>query len=156
MGIKVRGGGRGVEIKGLLDELPSAGTAPFSGTVQRWSKWTSVDLALPATVNVHKKRRLRKLDLSGPAPREIALRSDEKPIADALPSAGCNIEYTEIALRNELISWWTLGFEAFGPSERVADLLQAAVCFYKPAPASEFADSRALSYPAWLASILPH
>src|SRR5437867_11609257 len=49
MGLKRRGGKRGVEIKGLVIVVsPGLDIGPFSGDMEIWTKWTTESLELPS------------------------------------------------------------------------------------------------------------
>src|SRR5262245_28466185 len=79
LGVKLRGGKEGVEIKGLVENrtfLPE----PFSGTVQIWTKWTSEALTIDRLprISVRKTRWLRKFDTSRSEIRELQLGVQEQ------------------------------------------------------------------------------
>ena len=152
LGLKVRGGRKGVEMKGLVvKEWGRATTKPFSGTLQLWAKWISTALELPwrCTVAAEKQRWLRKFDTSGSG-KEIALGRDEQPLGKrGLPKAGCNVEWTRVTLDGGVV-WWTLGFEAFGPIdtlERSIRLTAKQLASRHPPP---LRGGIPASYPTWL------
>jgi hypothetical protein len=65
---------------------------------------------------------------------------------------GCTVELTEIALAGH--AWWTLGFEANGPLDRLHDTIQATaeLVFSKPLPGGlELRAVDSVSYSEWLA-----
>ena len=65
LGLKRRGGKKGVEVKGLVAVLWSGlVVAPFAGPIEIWSKWTSETLELNSVIIVEKLRWLRKFDTS--------------------------------------------------------------------------------------------
>ena len=71
LGIKRRGGKKGVEVKGLV-AINRGGLAvePFTGPIEIWAKWTSEPLELQSTltVSIKKRRWLRKFDTTVPVP----------------------------------------------------------------------------------------
>jgi hypothetical protein len=152
LGIKARGGRKGVELKGLvLEPYGRVTTGPFAGTLQLWTKWSSAALLLPQrhTVATTKRRWLRKF-ATNRSVAEIALGRNEQPLdTRGLPTTGCNVEWTRVTLADGAV-WWTLGFEAFGPLDtlehsvcRTAKLLSAR----HPPP---LRGGTPASYPAWL------
>jgi hypothetical protein len=154
LGIKRRGGGTGVEIKGLVAVGAEVSAVPFAGRLEVWTKWTSSSLALPddATVRIEKRRRLRKFDTSTGSPTETALDENEAPLAPVTGTLerGCIVELTEVQLRDRGDVWWTLGFESFGRLTTVEDdvrLVAATLAARNPPGLDGW--SRA-SYPEWL------
>jgi hypothetical protein len=119
--MKVRGGGP-VEVKvyrgspGILEVADRAG-----GRLEAWQKWP---LALrppgagsgPAAGwrSVRKRRRLSRFCLAG---GQIVARAQQSY------EPGCEVELTEI--RTSGRDWWTLGFEATGPTGLLRSQLQA-------------------------------
>ena len=153
LGIKRRGGKRGVEGKGLI-AITWGGLAagPFGGPVELWTKWTSetLELASDLTVAVEKRRWVRKFDGTGPLPQEIPLNDEEGPIDKGpLPALGCNVELTRVQLPNGAV-WWTLGFEAFGTIRTVENELQAVASAMAARQPPGLGQGRLASYPAWL------
>lgn len=156
LGVKRRGGGEDVEVKGLVGVLPEGCRhSPFAGPIEIWTKWASKALvpalAVLPTVGVEKRRWLRKFDTTGPNVREIALDQREFPMdGSPLPDQGCNVEYTEILDQGSL-SWISLGFESFGALDAVVESLQrtAAQLSLREPPTSLDRGWR-VSYPAWL------
>jgi len=154
LGIKARGGKAGTEIKGLVAQFPNAvPDGPFKGDGELWTKWTSNALRIDSLPRLltNKTRALRKFDATGPDPKEIELGPDEKPLRGSLPAAGCNVELTQVEIKEKI--FWTLGFEAFGDLQSViADLRSVAslLAARKPPPME---NAVAASYPAWLAML---
>jgi hypothetical protein len=147
LGIKKRGEKPGLEIKGLVAELPAIESPSLRGRAELWCKWSTLALTFgdAQSIKIEKRRWLRKFDA---ALVEIELGSDEKPAGGKFPEAGCNVELTEIAV--EGAKHWSLGFESFGPWNDVPALLRRTVEKLAPgAPALSAANS--LSYPGWLA-----
>ena len=153
LGMKRRGGRPGVEVKGLvLDAWGRVPTTPFAGPLQLWTKWSSPALTLPRrrTLATRKQRWLRRFDTSRGAAREVPLGRDELPLPGyRFPAAGCNVEWTRVALPRGAV-WWTFAFEAFGPIaalERSACLTARTLAARHP-PALRGA--LLASYPSWL------
>lgn len=153
LGIKRRGGTKGVEVKGLVVAvLGVLATAPFVGAFELWAKWTSEALHLTSgeTIEIQKQRWLRKFDAASSPPCEIELDAAERPIAGRrLPSRGCNVELTRLGLPNRDV-WWTLGFEAFGTIETVAKDLPAVAAALAARQPPALGAAISASYPLWL------
>jgi hypothetical protein len=150
LGLKKRGGGTAVEIKGLV-AVRGPAPAPFDGAIQIWSKWTSDVLTidhLPRVV-VHKTRWVRKFDTSEPRLTEIELDEHERPRGATVgsPGRGCQVEIVALRLDSGA-AWWSVGFEAFGDLATVEDSVHRTAAHL--APTIPFAAGLELSYPAWL------
>jgi hypothetical protein len=64
---------------------------------------------------------------------------------------GCAVELTEVTTRGE--AWWTLGFEATGPADRLRSELEATAAFVltQPLPGElELGMNDSMSYAEWL------
>lgn len=167
VGIKLRGSaGREptqVDVKARCGEEVELRLAPaVTGRAAAWSKWT-LELADPGaivsgfepnspTLTTHKRRHLRRLFRGEPA-REIA------PDEDA--ETGCDVELAIISLDDSELTCWSLGFEAFGPSDLAWASLRAigAEWFERhgapPLAAPSRLDMRtSTDYPRWLADRL--
>ena len=140
LGIKMRGGGKGVELKGRIGEDGRVAAGPFRGPIELWAKWSSEAFRLPPRrlIAVEKTRWLRRFGTSG---REID--------PDALPRAGCNVELTRVALSRGRV-WWTLGFEAFGALDAVSGQLRRTAAIVGRRKPPRLTGGRLSSYPAWL------
>ena len=151
LGLKRRGGKKGVEVKGLVAVLWSGlVAAPFAGPVEIWGKWTSETLELIPVVSVEKLRWLRKFDTSSSWPLEIPLNDEEKPIdMRPLPTLGCNVELTQVKLPDGGV-WWTLGFEAFGALSTLANDLQAVSTVFASRQPPALGEGWRTNYPRWL------
>jgi hypothetical protein len=153
LGIKLRGSESGVEIKGLVAVSREACfDAPFVGSIEVWSKWSSNELRLSdaALTAVSKHRWLRKFSTNGAQVQEIALDAQELPIdKDHLPTEGCDVEYTEISI-NGSSSWVTLGFEAFGTLDTVVANLRRVTAHVSRRRPPAFGSAWRASYPVWL------
>ena len=157
LGIKSRGGKKGVEIKGLVTVLwDGISAGPFSGPVEIWTKWTSESLVLDPgqLIFTTKVRYLRKFDTAFAEPAEIPIGPDEKPVDPkrCLPSLGCNVELTEVTVDSE--TWWTLGFEAFGKPETVAKDLCAVAHTLAARNVPDLQPALRASYPVWLRHLI--
>jgi len=153
LGLKRRGGKRGVEAKGLVSVLPEPSDAvPFIGPIEIWCKWRSAALTLrhSSTIRTRKVRWLRKFDTSGSEPHEIQLDENEDPKdGRPLPGFGCNVELTQVDLDPGRI-WWTLGFEAFGDLYSVEQSLRSTLVVAASRLPPSLGSGELLSYPAWL------
>jgi hypothetical protein len=148
LSVKVRGG-VALEVKvyrgspGILD-LPGRAC----GRMQSWQKWSfpfsplgqdSANLA--GWRPVRKRRRISRFSVaSGPVPT---------PGLDHEPR--CAVELTEVRTPGQ--DWWTLGFEAAGPGDRLHTVLQAtaALVFAQAMPGStEPSPEESKSYAEWL------
>ncbi len=153
LGIKRRGGKKGVEVKGLV-AVTWGGLAvgPFAGPIQLWTKWTAEPLELQSssTVVTEKRRWLRKFDTTMPLPQEVPLDAHEKPLDKRpLPALGCNVELTQVRLPNGQV-WWTLGFESFGTIWTVENDLRAVATTLVARRPPGLGEGMLASYPAWL------
>jgi hypothetical protein len=120
------------------------------GGMAHWQKWT-FPLAWQSQVaptsavweRVGKTRRVSSASDSMPPPL-AGVRDDD----------GCTVELTEIALAGH--AWWTLGFEAHGPLDRLQDKIQATaeLVLSEPLPGGlELQAVDSLSYSEWLAGM---
>lgn len=153
LGVKLRGGGRGVEIKGLL-EIREALPSPLDTRVQVWAKWTSATLVIDylPRLAIHKERWLRKYDLTGPAVCELALDAREQLRDPAVrrPDQGCHVELVALRVGDEAARWWSLGLEAFGPLAVLEEGLLRCVAHLPPLPPDALTGGTDMSYPEWL------
>lgn len=154
LGLKVRGGTTGIEVKGLIAVIrDDLGVPPFAGPIELWAKWTSKVLQIASfpTICTEKQRWLRKFDTTMIPPVEIPLASDEQALrSHVLPVRGCNVELVRVRLLPTGDTWWTYGFEAFGPLGTVENSLRAVaqvlVARHQPA----LGNPLVASYPGWL------
>jgi hypothetical protein len=153
MGIKLRGGKSGVEVKGLVSVISDQlAVGPFHGNIEVWTKWTTESLELPASslVTTEKRRWLRKFDTSSADPSEIPLGEDEQPLhQQPVPAMGCNVELTQVTLGSANV-WWTLGFESFGTIQTIEKSLRSTASILAARRPPDFISGFAASYPAWL------
>ena len=157
LGIKLRGGRSGVEIKGLVDARAAVlSSPPFDGAIEIWSKWWTVDIGLDAgrTVEVEKRRWVRAFDSTGPKPVEVSELVPAWYLGTAeMPARGCNVEVTRVAGPEGEV-WWTIGFEAYGALSTVVEDLVAVAGVMAVRRPPEMSDAVCQSYPAWLGSIV--
>lgn len=156
LGVKLRDGGAALELKLRQHDFGETKVAAVSGNLERWQKWSfPVDddacraavlgLPSPSLVEVAKRRRLVTYRL---APDGSARPAGERR------GDGCSVEITALAAQGS--EWWSLGFEAFGSQERLADALTAgAEAFFAEATnvAELLAGALSCGYPAWLPKI---
>ena len=153
LSVKIRGSAA-FEVKvyhgspGILD---AGGRA--RGLLQSWQKW-SFPVAPPGAASggpagwrlVRKQRRITQFPLAGGQVRAVA----------AGPGAeqGCAVELTEARLSEE--AWWTLGFEAIGPTSLLRNHLEATAAhvFGLAVPDGiELGTMNSTSYVEWLHSL---
>jgi len=145
LGIKLRGSGPGVEIKGLVSVLDNGcHDAPFEGPIELWTKWVSnvLTLAQSPLISVRKRRWLRKFDTIDATVLEITRHVDP-------PRQGCTMEYTEILAEGSQ-AWVTLGFEAFGSMETLADSVRRTAGRMVERNPPAISPGWRASYPVWL------
>jgi hypothetical protein len=145
LGIKRRGTGPGVEIKGLVSLLGSGcDVPPFQGAIELWTKWFCDSLTLDGLplIEVRKRRWLRQFDTSTPAPRQINLNAGEL-------MQGCTVEYAEVS-GDGIVPWVTFGFEAFGPMESLAESVQRTAAWLASRKPPAIGPGWQASYPVWL------
>jgi hypothetical protein len=150
LSVKIRGG-VALEVKvyrgspGILD-LPGRAC----GHMQSWQKWSFPFSPLGQDSGdqagwrpVRKRRRISRFSMaSGPVPTRA-------PELDHGPR--CAVELTEVRTSGQ--DWWTLGFEAAGPGDRLRSALQAtaALVFAQAMPGSaEPGREESRSYAEWL------
>jgi hypothetical protein len=163
LGIKRRGGRKGLDVKGLVDVLPwQLDFGLVSVVPQLFCKWSSeqLEFANLPTVETAKTRWLRKFDTAVVELREIRLGAGdfgEDPIVKSeRPDVGCNVELTSVTKGNE--TWWTFGAEsfAFGRPGRTVELVgQGLLRAMQALPNHAKVDlrgARYLGYAEWLAA----
>jgi hypothetical protein len=147
---KVRGGGA-LEVKvyrGSPGILEVAGRA--RGRMEYWQKWSfPFSPLIPGSGGpagwrpVRKRRRISRFSL---ASGQIMARG-----AGLGQEPGCEVELTEIRTWGQ--DWWTLGFEATGPADRLRTELEATVALvFAQALPGDVAPSpdESRSYAQWL------
>lgn len=167
LGLKLRGGKKFVEVKGLVCQaFDACNVIPFLGEIEVWSKWTSnsLELDLSKTITTEKRRWMRKFDTTGDAPIEFRLNEKEAPIElNSYPARGCSFELTEVRFMDSSTKevlpnsqdWWTLSFESWGHLDSIKTSLcqVAAVMASRKPPA--FDASYQASYPSFLSQHAP-
>jgi len=157
LGLKRKGGKPGVEVKGLVAAAwGNSSVNPFAGPIDLWTKWTSEVLELDSdlTVSIEKIRWLRKFDTAKRFPEEIPLDDKEQPLdARELPALGCNVELTQITLRDAKV-WWTLGFESFGAIQTVNNSLYTVAATLATRQPPGLGTGMLADYPAWLREVV--
>jgi hypothetical protein len=149
LSVKIRGG-RALEVKmyhGSPGVLEVAGRA--RGRLESWQKWSfpvsaaDQDSGSPLGWRpVGKSRRMAHFSLAG---GQIVARPSE---LDQEPQ--CDVELTEVSTSGQ--EWWTLGFEASGPSDLLESTLEATarLVFDRPLPGEEPGLDESKSYQQWL------
>ena len=156
LGIKIRGGGEGVEVKGLVGicgEPLQEGI--FRGEVELWTKWTTTALELKPfrVIPTAKVRSLRTFEMVEGGAKEIRLDAEERPTdRETSPETGCNVECTEVTLENRDV-WHTLGFEAFGPRDALPAFLRRTAAVMAARSPDLPPAAIMMSYPRWLAML---
>ena len=150
LSVKIREGRR-LEVKlhnGSAGILNTAGRA--RGLIEAWQKW-SFPIGLlgpdeagpPSWTVVHKRRWIIRFQLvSGRIMVDVPEQAAESV---------CAVELTEVRIGGE--TWWSLGFEATGPSDSLCNALQrtAALMFAEIPPGGVELDmSHSHSYADWL------
>jgi len=158
LGIKRRGLGPGVEVKGLVCIRKRKITLTlFEHRVEIWTKWktNAIKVNKSATVKMKKLRWLRKFDTTGKSPFEIKLNRKELPIKKTpLPEQGCNVEFTVITMSGGEI-WHSFGFEAFGPFNTLESSLLASITVLARRKLVLPKGAIEASYPMWLHLFVP-
>jgi hypothetical protein len=144
VGVKLRDaddrGGGDFEIKVWVGAPQVTRFTPeVTARTDAWVKWSSPTPAPPrwvepSFVTVAKERRQRTFSLDG--------------------GTGANAEVVTLEVDGR--SWWTLGLESFGPREAVRPaLLTVATHWFVHQPPCELGVIRSMSYPTWLAGLIP-
>jgi hypothetical protein len=148
--VKIRSG-RTFEVKTYRSSLGILDTAGRArGHMESWQKW-SFPIASLSKVGegpagwtlVRKKRRISQFLAADGRIRAVLPGGGEEP--------RCAVELTEVRLRDE--SWWTLGFEATGPTGLLQSHLEAtaALVFVCDLPEGiELGTESSMPYVEWL------
>ena len=149
LSVKVRGGGA-LEVKvyrGSPGILQVAGRA--RGRMEAWQKWSFPVSQLgsgggpPGWRLVRKRRRISRFSRASGHITAGGPGLAQQP--------GCEVELTEVRTCGQ--DWWTLGFEATGPADRLRSELQAtaALVFAQALPGGvEPGPDESSSYAQWL------
>src|SRR5262245_36706330 len=147
LGIKKRGGGEGVEIKGLIGTRPTrlqlAGCVCPIGLWGKWSSHFVLDQA--AVIKVKKQRWMRRFRMDAASVTQVS------PAESGTRLSGCDAELTLLE-GPDAAPWWTFGFEAFGDFEQVEEDLVATVAEVARRSPPPLGGGEAMGYPGWLAA----
>jgi hypothetical protein len=159
LGVKVRGGAA-LELKVRERGLgPRRWGDRAAGRLEAWSKWTFPLQASwderslgEAWVEVEKTRRMRRfaVEPAGSGSASLVEISQNREV-----ESGCDAELTDLRAFDG--SWWTIGFEAFGPlDDRERTLVTAAGHVLAGLPDGVILRLEdALAYPGWIARRTP-
>jgi hypothetical protein len=163
LSIKKRGGKKGFEVKGLVDDIPwQFQLGQVTVVPQLLCKWSSTELEVANVplVETVKVRWLRKFDTAGD-PREIQLGAgdagEDPLLSEERPDVGCNIELTSVTSSGT--TWWTFGAEsfAFGQPGRTTALvsqgLQRVMQALSNRGTVDLRRARYLGYAEWIAAM---
>lgn len=152
LGVKLREGGTAFELKLRQHDFGETKLAGVAGHLERWQKWSfpvtdaacqaaGFGLPVESWVEVEKNRRLITY--------RLAADGTVFPVA-ARQGDGCSVEITSLVTNHS--EWWSLGFEAFGTQDRLADALTAtADAFFTGGNLARALDgARSCAYPDWL------
>ena len=155
LGIKIRQGR--LEIKQRLGDL---GVVQISdrveGLVEYWMKWSFevaenedylsyLDLSGPNWTSVHKRRKLRRYQMSKNG--QVLAVSDT-----LIPPDSCEVELTEIWSREQ--SWWSLAFEAAGEIQTSKEVLMTiSRHLIEVEGAPKLTAKNSFGYPKWLVEL---
>ena len=119
--------------------LPTKGLAMLGQTLHQSGPW----------LKVRKERNQRIFSAEASHLQEVP--------AGSFPAMGCNIELTRIAVEADPPSWFTLGFEAYGPPSVTAGILEEGIGFFFQAqgraPGINLTEANSFSYPTWLMNL---
>jgi hypothetical protein len=161
VGVKLRDGRFEIKaMRGLPQPLrPDLG---IRGRIEQWVKWSFANQALQDLdealhqsgrwFKVRKERFIRRFTPERGRLMEVTLRQPPFSLA------GCIIEVTRIDADVDPQSWFSLGFEAFGPPALTTRLLDDALfAFFNeqgPVPGRTLTEDDSAGYPAWLAKLV--
>lgn len=163
LGIKLRsevrsdGVRRKLEFKGRVAVLGTMAYGPHRGQVERWTKWSYKELAVPPVfvqlvdadhaVAVEKRRIRRKLrfDASGTVV-EVPLSGP-----GSVPDRGMGIELTRLVVGGHVA--WTLALEAFPNDDETYGAFARNVALFLDGAPRTFEADASMGYPAWLGSL---
>lgn len=148
------------EIKAKLGvSQPLSMVLGIRGRKEEWIKWSLPTKGLPMLgeslhqsgpwLKVRKGRNQRVFSAETGRLQEVS--------AGSFPSMGCNIELTRVEVEADPPSWFTLGFEAYGPPSVRAGILEEGVgLFFREqgrAPGINLTEANSFSYPTWLVNL---
>ena len=146
-GLKFREGR--LETKLLVEDYGSQNWGHVSGNAESWSKWTaeysgdlpSEDILTAAGwLAVHKSRHWQALDMRDGMLVWCSHRVDD----------GCEVEWSAVTVDSQI--WWTVGFEAVGPSGALNENLRRAIDHVLGTESAQtpFCLANSMAYPTWL------
>lgn len=157
VGVKLRSG-TSLDIKGRVGEGAAVSFRPgVAGSMERWVKWSCDGAGVAAGLGeagtaerewlaVRKERSLRIYSLDAAEPMELASYAGAR--------SGFHVELTRLVVgETTTVDAWTLGFEAYGIRDRLADALETAVDFFfldRPGPPEPLERDVSMGYPGWL------
>ena len=129
------------------------------GLREQWIKWTLSTKGLPMFaqtlhqsgpwLKVRKERNQRTFSAESGGLQEV--------FTNSLPLTGCNVELTYIEVDADPPSWFTLGFEAYGPLPVTAEILEEGFGFFfkaqGQAPGINLTEASSFGYPTWLLNL---
>lgn len=147
LGVKLREGRVEVKQRFRSPDLVTLAEG-VAGYLEHWRKW-SFALApesgeeTASWIAVSKERWLRRYSLLKDGGLEVVPPS-------RYPDRACDLEVTQVRAGGQV--WWTLGFEAFGQTSALRDiLLGAAEEILRTPPPMPLTAETSYSYPRWLA-----
>ena len=156
IGIKARDARDGqpddVEVKGLVAVVsppdPPAGDAALPlDLIEIWCKWKAPQVVAADGVLVRKRRWMRRYMATASEIEELPV--DATQDTSLAPAVGCTLELARVAVEGS-VSWWTLGFEAFGDFQSAPVALAATFAFLQASGRFPPLSGERLSYPEWL------
>ena len=131
----------------------------IQGRREQWIKWSLPTKGLPMLgqtlhqsgpwIKVRKERNQRIFSAEAGNLQEVS--------AGSFPAVGYNIELARIEVEADPPSWFTLGFEAYGPPSITAGILEEGVGFFFQAqgraPGINLTGGNSFSYPTWLMNL---
>jgi len=157
VGVKFREGR--FEIKAKLGVSVPFSLGGVQGQKEQWIKWSLLTKGLPmfgqtlhqsgSWLKVRKERNQRKFSAEAGHLHEVS--------SGSFPAVGCNIELTRVEVEADPSSWFTLGFEAYGPPPVTAGILEEGVGLFFQAqgqpPGITLSEANSFSYPTWLMNL---
>ena len=151
LGVKLRDGRFEVKRRDIDMGLVPLGDR-VAGRLALWRKWSfklEGDSGKKAPdgywITIEKERYLRKYEIVNDSLKAVE--------PNKFPVRGCTVELTQLQVRGT--TWWSLGFEAFGPHDdelRSTLTLVAEKCFTRGDHPTLDSES-SFDYPEWLVSL---
>lgn len=129
------------------------------GRREQWIKWSLETKPIPmldqtlhqsgSWLKIRKERNQCTFSAEAGSLKEVH--------TDSFPVKGCNVELTRIGVEVDPPSWFTLGFEAYGPPSVTAGILEEGVGFFFKAqgrpPGINLTRANSFGYPTWLMNL---